>query len=193
MNSAVAETILPSGQKLKLVHGDLTQTSVDAVVNAANAQLVHGGGLAAAIVRRGGEVIQEESDAWVREHGPITHTSPAVTSAGHLPCKYIIHAVGPIWGEGDEDRKLGKAVQGALALAEQLELSSIGLPAISTGIYGFPKTRGAQVILDSLLSYFEENPKSALTEIMIVLIDTHSLQAFESEFVQRWEEDRFRG
>jgi O-acetyl-ADP-ribose deacetylase (regulator of RNase III) len=193
MNDAIAETILPTGQRLQLVHGDLTQTSVDAIVNAANAQLVHGGGLAAAIVRRGGEVIQEESDAWVREHGPITHASPAVTSAGHLPCKYIIHAVGPIWGEGDEDRKLGMAVQGALALAEQLELSSIGLSAISTGIYGFPKARGAQVILDSLLSYFEENPKSALTEIMVVIIDTPTLKAFESEFAQRWAEDRSRG
>lgn len=189
MNNTVTEVILPTGHRLKLVHGDLTRIAVDAIVNAANAQLVHGGGLAGAIVQSGGEVIQEESDAWVRENGPITHTAPAVTSAGSLPCEYVIHAVGPIWGEGEEDRKLGEAVKGALALAEQLEISSVALPAISTGIFGFPKPRAARVILDSLLAYFQGYPNSNLSEILIVLFDEPSLRTFENEFSQRWADE----
>jgi O-acetyl-ADP-ribose deacetylase (regulator of RNase III) len=186
MSKTKAEIILPSGQTLKLVHGDLTLVEVGAIVNAANAQLAHGGGVAAAIVKRGGEIIQEESTAWVREHGPITHSSPAITSGGSLPCQYVIHAVGPIWGEGDEDRKLHDAVYGALELTEGYEIKSVGLPAISTGIFGFPKERGAGVIINAILRFLEENPSSHLKDVQIVLIDEASLQIFMHEFAQRW-------
>jgi len=118
---------LPSGQRLLLVFGDLTEEKVDAVVNAANAMLQHGGGVAGAILRRGGRAIQAESEAWVRAHGPARPDRPAITGPGVLPCKAIIHAVGPIWGEGDEDAKLRTAVQSSLALAEERRFSSIAL------------------------------------------------------------------
>ncbi len=84
MSHLVAEHRLPGGQALQLIHGDLTEEHVDAIVNAANAQLQHGGGVAGAIVRRGGSLIQDESDAWVRTHGPLTHETPALTGAGRL-------------------------------------------------------------------------------------------------------------
>ena len=110
MGNVVAEHITDHDQIIRLVHGDLTEERVDAIVNAANTQLVHGGGVAGAIVRRGGVEIQVESTQWVKEHGPVSSGEAAITTAGNLPCEHVIHVVGPVWGEGDEDRKLEKAV-----------------------------------------------------------------------------------
>jgi O-acetyl-ADP-ribose deacetylase (regulator of RNase III) len=179
----VAEHILLTGQLLRLIHGDLTEEKVDAIVNAANAQLMHGGGVAGAIVYRGGEEIQWESDAWVREHGPVQHDRPAITGAGSLPCRYIIHAVGPVWGEGDEDAKLSAAVAGALRLADDRGFHSLSLPAISTGIFGFPKDRGAQVILKTVIEFFTKHKTSPLKEVRLTLIDEPSVRIFKEEFL----------
>lgn len=186
MTHVVAEQPLPGGRTLRLVHGDLTEEPVDAVVNAANAHLAHGGGVAGAIVRRGGREIQVESDAWVRQHGPATHDRPALTGAGRLPCRHVIHAVGPVWGEGDEDAKLLAAVTGALALASEHQLESLAMPAISTGIFGFPKERGARVIIEAILSFLASHPTSSLREIRITLIDGPSVSVFADEFGRRW-------
>jgi O-acetyl-ADP-ribose deacetylase (regulator of RNase III) len=184
---------LLSGQRLLLVFGDLTEEKVDVVVNAANAMLQHGGGVAGAILRRGGRAIQAESEAWVRAHGPARPDRPAITGPGVLPCKAIIHAVGPIWGEGDEDAKLRTAVQSSLALAEERRFSSIALPAISTGIFGFPKRRGAQVILQSTLDFCGLHAPSALKEIRFTLIDRNTLEIFQAEIDARWPSSRPAG
>ena len=186
MPRVIAEHPLPSGQILRLIHGDLTEERVDAIVNAANAQLVHGGGVAVAIARRGGEAIQAESDAWVRANGLASHERPALTGAGHLPCRYVIHAVGPVWGEGDEDAKLRQAVIGALRLADTQQLRSIALPAISTGIFGFPKARGARIILEAVLEFASAHPDTSIDEIRITLIDQASVSVFAEEFERRW-------
>lgn len=188
MPHVVAEHRLPTGQALQLIHGDLTEEHVDAIVNAANAQLQHGGGVAGAIVRRGGAQIQEESDAWVRARGPIHPDSPALTGAGRLPCHHVIHAVGPVWGEGGEDAKLHAAIIGALRMADQQGFSSLALPAISTGIFGFPKDRGARVLIDAILGFFAAHPSSPLTQVRITLIDQPSVRVFASEFASRWPE-----
>jgi len=188
MSHLAAEHHLPTGQVLQLVHGDLTEEHVDAIVNAANARLQHGGGVAGAIVRRGGALIQQESDAWVRAHGPVTQDSPALTGAGRLPCRHIIHAVGPVWGEGSEDAKLHAAITGALRLADQQAFSSLALPAISTGIFGFPKDRGARILIDAIVDLFAARPSSPLTQVRITLIDQPSVQVFASEFAKRWPE-----
>jgi O-acetyl-ADP-ribose deacetylase (regulator of RNase III) len=180
----VAEHNLPTGQLLRLIHGDLTEEKVDAIVNAANAQLMHGGGVAGAIVRRGGDEIQLESDAWVQEHGPVQHAKPAITGAGRLPCRFVIHVVGPVWGEGQEDKKLSAAVAGALRLADERDFQCLSLPAISTGIFGFPKDRGAQVILNTLIDYFDEKQTSSLKEIRLTLIDEPSVRIFQEEFLR---------
>jgi O-acetyl-ADP-ribose deacetylase (regulator of RNase III) len=118
----------------------------------------------------------------VRAHGPVTHASPAFTSAGDLPSRCVIHAVGPVWGEGDEDAKLTAAVTGSLLLADELKLHSIALPAISTGIFGFPKERAAGVILSAVETYFAQNPESRLSLVRITLYDQHTLQAFQKEW-----------
>lgn len=180
MTNVRASLIYPSGQRLEIAEGDLTQENVDAIVNAANANLAHGGGVAAAIVRRGGQVIQDESNDWVRQHGAVTHEEPAVTSAGRLPCRYVIHAVGPIWGEGEEDRKLAAALQGCLAAAERLGLKSIAIPAISTGIYGFPKKRAVPIFLTTIAKYFRDHPGTSLELVRITLTDAEILEHFLS-------------
>lgn len=186
MSELVAEHELPTGQTLSLVYGDLTEEKVDAIVNAANAHLLHAGGLAAAIVRRGGRSIQEESDDWVREHGPVSHARPALTGAGALPCRYVVHAVGPRWGEGDEDAKLRTAVTAALSLADQRGFKNVALPAISTGIFGFPKERGAEVILDAVADFCVEHPDTSLKDIRITLIDAPTVRVFTAAFASRW-------
>ncbi len=165
---------------LELRQGDLTREDTDAIVNAANASLAHGGGVAGAISRAGGPVIQRESDDWVRQHGRVRHDQPAYTSAGNLPCKYVIHAVGPVWGEGDEQSKLASAVTGSLALADTLHLESIALPAISTGIFGFPIDLAARVILKAILAYPSSHPQSQLKSIRMVLYDASALEIFRS-------------
>jgi O-acetyl-ADP-ribose deacetylase (regulator of RNase III) len=184
MNRKVASRRFSSGQELSLVQGDITEEATDAIVNAANQYLQHGGGVAGAISRRGGPLIQQESDRWVREHGPISPAHPAWTSGGRLPAKYVIHAVGPIWGEGQEDEKLETAVSSALALAEELQVTSLAFPAISTGIFGFPKERAARIILRSIETYFVHHPQSGIRQVRLVLFDAATLAAF----LENWEE-----
>lgn len=190
MNQTVWETILPTGQRLQIVHGDLTDERVDAIVNAANSHLRHGGGVAGAIVRRGGAQIQAESDAWVHRYGPVLHHTPAYTRAGNLACRYVIHAVGPVWGEGDEDAKLAAAIAGALRRADELGLSSIALPAISTGIFGFPLPRAAEIILSALVDYFAQNRASGLRETRLVLLDQSAVEVFVSLWKARLEQPK---
>lgn len=184
MNRTLVSRTYPGGHTLELCQGDITTEAVDAIVNAANAHLQHGGGVAWAIARRGGPRIQQESDDWVRQHGPVTHARPAVTSGGNLPCRYVIHAVGPIWGEGDEDAKLDAAVTGSLQTAEAMGLASIAFPAISTGIYGFPKARGAAVILGAIARYFSGKPDSGIALVRVMLYDTPTLEAFTAAWEQ---------
>jgi len=115
MNQVVREVTLPTGQVLRIVRGDITEERVDAIVNAANSHLKHGGGVAGAIVRKGGESIQRESDEWVRQHGPVPTGQVAVTGAGNLPAKAVIHAVGPVWGEHPQ-KEADKLLKGAVLL-----------------------------------------------------------------------------
>lgn len=178
MNETMCEIIFHNGTALQIVQGDLTEEEVDAIVNAANAELQHGGGVAGAILRKGGEAIQEESNAWVEEHGPVSHHRPAYTSAGNLFSRYVIHAVGPVWGSGEEDKSLSEAVQGTLEIADQLGLASIAMPAISTGIYGFPIERAASVILNTINGYFKQHPNSSVHLVRVVLYEAEAARVF---------------
>jgi O-acetyl-ADP-ribose deacetylase len=183
MNTILREKTLAGGQKLEIVQGDITTEQVDAIVNAANAELQHGGGVAWAISRRGGDAIQRESNEWVRKHGSVSHTEPAYTGGGKLPCKYVIHAVGPVWGEGDEDGKLAAAIHGSLRRADELKLESIAFPAISTGIFGFPKERAAGIIFATIEKYFTENTKSSIQLVRLTLFDEPTIKAFLSKWL----------
>ena len=185
MNSILAEKKLASNQTIQIVQGDITTEKVDAIVNAANEHLQHGGGVAWAISKKGGDAIQKESDDWIRKHGPVSHTRPAWTSGGLLPAKYVIHAVGPVWGNGDEDNKLAFAVTGSLVVADELKCSSIALPAISTGIFGFPKDRAAAIIFSAIERYFENNP-SNLKVVKMVLFDQATIDVFLNIWQEKW-------
>ena len=183
MNSMLVEKTFQSGQSLKIVQGDITVEEVDAIVNAANEHLAHGGGVAWAISKKGGPKIQQESDAWVREHGPVSHAHPAWTSGGTLPAKYVIHAVGPVWGEtSDDDKNLSDAVTGSLRTADELKCESISMPAISTGIFGFPKDRAAGIIFKAVAAYFEKNINSSVKQVRIVLFDQSTIDAFMKQW-----------
>jgi O-acetyl-ADP-ribose deacetylase len=178
MNKLIAERKLSANQTLQIVQGDITIEAVDAIVNAANEDLQHGGGVAWAISKKGGGSVQAESNEWIRKHGPVSHALPAWTSGGHLPAKYIIHAVGPVWGSGGEDQKLSDAVMGSLRIADELKCKSVSLPAISTGIFGFPKDRAARIIFSSMDEYVAKTQESTIQQIKLILFDIETLQVF---------------
>ncbi len=186
MNAVLVEKRLPSNQSIQIVQGDLTVEKVDAIVNAANEHLQHGGGVARTISKQGGPAIQKESDAWIRQHGPVSHSHPAWTSGGQLPAKYVIHAVGPVWGSGDEDKKLSDAVKGSLRVADELQCSSIAMPAISTGIFGFPKERAASITFSVVEDYFESNP-SNINVVKLVLFDQPTVDVFVRSWHEKWD------
>lgn len=171
-----------SGGLLEIVRGDITRVETDAIVNAANSYLMHGGGVAAVIASRGGEAIWSESQRWIDEHGPVSHEKPAYTSGGNLPCKYVIHAVGPVWGNGDEDRKLASAIAGSLKVAENLRVDSLAFPAISTGIFGFPRDRAAKIFMNEIGAYFSKENPDMVKKILLVLFDEETLLAFIQAF-----------
>lgn len=187
MNAVLAEHVFPTGQKIQILQGDITSEEVDAIVNAANERLQHGGGVAWAISKKGGPAIQEESNRWIREHGPVPHSHPAWTSGGRLPAKYVIHAVGPVWGDGEEDSKLSAAVTGSLRLADELQCASLAMPAISTGIFGFPKDRASEIIFLSIENYFESN-SSHMNVVKLVLFDQPSVDVFLKSWQDKWQQ-----
>jgi O-acetyl-ADP-ribose deacetylase len=153
----ILEINLDNNKILRLVEGDITERNVDVIVNAANSYLKHGGGVAAAIVRKGGPVIQDESDMIITTGGLVPVGSAVITTAGRLPCKAIIHTVGPSMGEGNEDYKLRKAVRSSLLLASEKGFTSISMPAISSGIFGFPKDRCARILVEESKTFLEDN------------------------------------
>jgi O-acetyl-ADP-ribose deacetylase (regulator of RNase III) len=163
---------------LRLVQGDITERDVDAIVNAANSHLQHGGGVAGAIVRKGGNIIQQESD----RIGFTPVGTAVITGAGRLPSKYVIHAVGPRMGEGDEDNKLKNAVRSTLVLANEKSLKSISLPAISSGIFGFPKDRCARILVGEAASFLKEHIGCSLDVVEFCIYDEVTLGHFTKEF-----------
>jgi O-acetyl-ADP-ribose deacetylase len=121
-----------------VVRGDLLREPVDAIVNAANGALAHGGGVAGIISRAAGPALQDESDVLVRAQGVLETGSAVATGAGKLPFKGVIHAVGPRFGEGDEENLIFKAVSSALLLAREKGWQSVSFPAVSAGIFAVP-------------------------------------------------------
>ena len=176
-NQEIARKVF-CGKLLKLIHGDITIEAVDAIVNAANSHLQHCGGVAGVISRKGGTIIQRESDAI----GFVPVGEVAITGAGALPANFVIHAVGPRWGEGNEDEKLENAVLNSLKLASARGFSTISLPAISSGIFGFPKDRCAKIVVSTIASFLNNHPESSLSEVRICLFDDVTRRAFEEVF-----------
>lgn len=120
------------------MQGNLLAEPVEAIVNAANGHLAHGGGVAGLIARAAGHALQQESDRIVQARGALPTGSAVVTTAGKLPFKGVIHAVGPRYGEGDEEAKLFKALTAAWDCARERGWASVSFPAVSSGIFAVP-------------------------------------------------------
>lgn len=163
---------------ITVAQGDLTAQDVEAIVNAANEHLAHGGGVAAAIVRAGGRVIQEESTAWVRKHGPVPDGEAVVTTAGSLNARWVVHVVGPRYSpDQDNAGLLRSAVEAALDTAHQRGARSIALPAISAGVFGYPLDEATDVIASTCAEWLEAHPDS-FEEIRLVGFDQRTADAF---------------
>ncbi len=162
---------------LRLISDDLTERETDAIVNAANSFLQHGGGVAGAIVRKGGNVIQDESD----KIGFVPVGGAAMTGAGSLKTRHVIHTVGPRMGEGDEHAKLARAMQSVLELATSAGLRSISVPAVSAGIFGFPRDRCAAILVGRTVDYLREHPDTSLALIEFCIFDQEAYRFFAAE------------
>ncbi len=164
--------------EIKLVQGDITDQKVDAIVNAANAQLQLGGGVAGAIRRRGGSSIQKECNAI----GSTFVGGAVITGGGDLPAKHVIHAVGPRQGEGNEDEKLLNATRNSLKIMDEHELSTIAFPAISTGIFGYPIDRCAKIMLQTAIEYLRGT--TSIKTVIFCLFSSEDYHLFEAELTR---------
>lgn len=164
------ERTFPDGKVLKLVVGDITRIPADAIVNAANSKLAGGGGVDGAIHRAGGPVIMKELDQIRREIGQCPTGSAVVTSAGALPARYVFHAVGPIYRDGNyqEAELLASCYRKCFALAEEHQIRSISFPSISTGAYGYPIEEAARIAAAEVAKHFHGHA-THVREVVFVL------------------------
>lgn len=160
-----------------MVRGNLLDEPVDAIVNAANGHLAHGGGVAGIISRAAGPELQKESDSLVQKHGPFPTGSAVVTTAGKLPFKGVIHAVGPRQGEGDEEAQLGRALTAAFACAKEQGWTSVSFPAVSSGIFAVPLDVCAR-------AYLKAARASALRKVRLCLRDQPVIDAVLKELAK---------
>lgn len=152
---------------LELVQGDITEQSVDAIVNAANSALAGGGGVDGAIHRAGGPSLMEETRQKYPEGCPTGNA--VATAAGNLPARYVLHAVGPVWrgGQSGERELLKSAYSRCLELARELECNSIAFPAISTGVYGYPMDLAAEDSLSTVCADLTEHDTPQLVRFVL--------------------------
>ena len=162
---------------LELIQGDITKAEVDAIVNAANSQLIGGGGVDGAIRRAGGDEIEQACAEIRKREGGCPTGQAVITTGGNLPAKYVIHTAGPVWegGNSGEAELLASCYQSSLQLAVQNGIQGIAFPSISTGIYGYPTEKAAVVALTAVKEFVEQN-NAAPTTIQFILFDeaTHT-------------------
>lgn len=166
------------GRSLRLIDDNIVMLDVEAIVNAANKSLVLGGGVAGAIRNFGGPSIQEECNTI----GPIEVGEAVLTGAGRLKARFVIHAVGPVYGEGDEEEKLKNAVLNSLRIADEQKIKSIAFPAISTGIYRFPIQKCSEIMLDVTMDFLKKHKFPQ--EIIICLYGAEAYAVFANTFEQ---------
>jgi len=165
--------------KVSIIQGDITHQSTDAIVNAANPSLMGGGGVDGAIHRAGGPAILEECKKIVARQGKLPTGKAVITTAGNLRAKFVIHTVGPIWRGGDKNEAelLRSAYHECLRLATGYKLAGISFPSISTGAYGYPVDKAADIAVATVVSFLKEQSTS-LREVVFVLFDSRTYQAY---------------
>ncbi|XP_054980476.1 protein mono-ADP-ribosyltransferase PARP9 [Sorex araneus] len=180
----VYRKLLAPGLELSVWKGDLTRHAVDAIVNAANENLLHGGGLAGALVKAGGYEIQQESQQYIFRYGSLSVGEIAVTSPWRLPCKCIIHAVGPQWQELKREECiyfLQKAITNILnQVTASADIETVAIPALSSGIFGFPLFLCTEIIVRTIWTYFQKKQLAGnLKEIHLVSNEDATVNAFK--------------
>jgi len=167
--------------KLRIIQGDITQQTTDAIVNAANPSLMGGGGVDGAIHRAGGPAILEECKQIVARQGRLPTGKAVITTGGNLKAKHVIHTVGPIWHGGNtgEPELLASAYHQSLTLAAKNNLSSISFPSISTGAYGYPVDQASRVAIDAVIAFLSQSTTS-IKEVTFVLFDAQTLGVYAS-------------
>ena len=166
------------GKAIDLIQGDITRETTDAIVNAANSELLPGGGVCGAIHRAGGPTIAEECRKLRAERGPVSTGHAVATSGGRLPARYVIHTVGPVWsgGASGEPEALASAYRESIRVADELGLKSIAFPAISTGIFGYPLREATQVAVESVR---EALPRAKNIDIVrFIVFDNAALEVY---------------
>jgi len=171
----------PGGRKFEVVIYDLLAEPTDAIVNAANGGLSHGGGIAAAISKAAGSALDDEGNRIVREHGRVAAGDAVVTTAGHLPFRGVIHAVGPRMGDGNEEEKIARALKAAFLRAHERGWSSVSFPGISSGIFSVPHPVCARGYLRAVREFFRDYPDSSVTWLRLVLFQGPLLEAVRKE------------
>jgi len=168
-----------TGSKIVLQEGDITRVAVDAIVNAANSALAGGGGVDGAIHRAGGPSIMRELDAIRAKIGKCPTGSAVATTAGSLPAKYVFHAVGPVYmdGEHGEPALLASCYETCLDLAEELDVRTISFPAISTGVYGYPMDDAARIAIQEVKTHLEQ-PGMRIRTVIFVLFGKSAFDAY---------------
>jgi putative ATPase len=177
----IAREEYPGGRFFEVVTGDLLKEPVDAIVNAANGRLAHGGGVAAAIARAAGPALQEDGDRMVRQHGPVPVGEAVVTKAGRLPFKGVIHAVGPHQGQGREEEHLAHALAAALLRAHEQGWASISFPAVSSGIFAVPLDVCARAYVRAVRGFFAGHPDTSLRTVRLCLFDGPLVELMKAE------------
>ena len=167
-----------NNKTLELTEGDITELQTNAIVNAANSSLILGAGVAGAIRAKGGSTIQQECD----EIGGCPVGGAVITTGGNLKARHVIHAVGPRKGEGDEEEKLRNATLNGLKVADDNGLKSIGFPAISTGVYGFPIERCAEIMLFATIVYLQG--ETGLEKVVYCLYGQEAYGMFEGVLIK---------
>ncbi len=169
-------------KRIEVIKGDITEMETDAIVNAANNHLWMGAGVAGAIKRKGGQIIEDEA----MRQGPIEVGQAVLTGAGALKAKYVIHAAGMGQDLRTNEAKIRAATYNSLRLAEEKGLESIAFPAIGTGVGGFPMDRAAEAMIDEARKFLKQT--THLKKVIFVLFDDYSYRIFQDE-LNRQRED----
>ncbi|KAL8567911.1 hypothetical protein ACOMHN_059033 [Nucella lapillus] len=190
-----ASAQLPNGVTVAVVHGDITQMAVGAIVNAANTEMNHIGGLAQDIVKKGGDSIQKECHEKLRGRKPLKEGEVLVSGPGRLRCQLIIHAVGPMYkgGYSGEQDCLFDTVMMCLRTANDSSLSSIAIPAISTGIFGYPAKESTKIISEAVKAYFDSQRRCTVKSVYLCHIAADIVGLFDAALRKTFQREQSAG
>ncbi|XP_075037347.1 LOW QUALITY PROTEIN: protein mono-ADP-ribosyltransferase PARP14-like [Mixophyes fleayi] len=182
VDSPHCQVKLPNGMSISVYKDDLCHHNVDVIVNAANEDLKHIGGLALAILKAAGDKLQDDCDRIVRKEGKLSAGKSVITDAGNLPCKQVIHTVGPRWSEHPSwrcERLLREAITSSLEVASDNAHSSIAIPAVSSGVFGFPLRPCVEIILEAIKDYVDtQGTPEQSTRIHLVDMNVETVKIF---------------